>query len=133
VPGAGHGDEGDASFQGPAQETDQAQNETLPAQPKPTHAEMPANAEAVSEVESKPAKPKAKEAEIITVDFESAGQQTAGLVTAHPKPAKRLNARERAKANAKDGTTPDMKAKAKSKAEAKAEAKAKRKKSKAAS
>jgi hypothetical protein len=70
-----------------------------------------------------------KEAEIITVNFETAGHVTAGLVTAHPKPAKRLNAKERARANAKDGTTPDMKAKAKSKAEAKA----KRKKSKAAS
>ena len=32
APGAGHGDEGDASFQGPAQE------ELLSAQPKPTNA-----------------------------------------------------------------------------------------------
>jgi hypothetical protein len=51
-----------------------------------------------------------------------------GLVTVRAKPEKRLNAKERAKANAKDGLTPDMKAKAKSKAEAKAAAKAKRKK-----
>ena len=126
APGAGHGDEGDASFQGPAQErqeTPQADKEPLPASPKPANAET-----AASEVESKSAIAKPKEAEIITVDFESAGHATAGLVMAHPKPAKRLNAKERAKANAKDGTRPDMTAKAKSKAEAKA----KRKKSKAA-
>jgi hypothetical protein len=36
-------------------------------------------------------------------------------VTAHPKPAKRLNAKERAKADAKDGIRPDMKAKSKAK------------------
>ena len=129
APGAGHGDEGDASFQGPAQE------ETLPASPKPTNAEKPANAEtAVSDVEAKFEISKPKQAEIIAVNFETAGGVSTGLVTAHPKPAKRLNARERAKkANAKDGITPEMKAMAKSKAEAKAEAKAKRKKSKAAS
>ena len=55
-------------------------------------------------------------------------RETSGLVTVRAKPEKRLNAKERAKANAKDGITPDMKAKAKSKAEAKAAAKAKRKK-----
>ena len=122
APGAGHGDEGDASFQGPAQE------ETLPASPKPTQTETTvSDVEAKSKIKSEISKP--KQAEIIAVNFETAGGVSSGLVTAHPKPAKRLNAKERAKANAKDGTTPDMKAKAKSKAEAKA----KRKKIKAGS
>jgi hypothetical protein len=48
-----------------------------------------------------------------------------GLSTAHPKPEKRKNAKERAKekyakADTKDGTTPDMTATAKSKVAAKA-------------
>ena len=94
---------------------------------------MPTEAEiAISEDAAKPETANPKQAEIIAVNFESAGRVTAGLVTAHPKPAKRLNAKQRAKANAKDGITPDMKAKAKSKAEAKAQAKAKRKKMRAA-
>ncbi len=67
-----------------------------------------------------PRRSKPKQAEIIAVNFEAAGGVSTGLVTAHPKPAKRLNAKERAKADAKDGIRPDMKAKAKSKAEAKA-------------
>ena len=51
--------------------------------------------------------------------------EASGLSTAHPKPAKRKNAKERAKekyakANTKDGTTPDMTATAKSKAATKA-------------
>jgi len=71
-----------------------------------------------------------------TADVIDAKPVGAGLATAHPKPAKRLNAKERAKEKyAKertgDRTTPGMTAKAKSKAEAKAE-RAKRKKSKAA-
>jgi hypothetical protein len=115
APGAGHGDEGDASFQGPAQE------QVLPAQPKPTLAEAPGKPEAaISDVAAKSEISKPKQAEIIAVNFETASSVTTGLVTAHPKPAKRLNAKERAKANAKDGIRPDTKAKAKSKAEAKA-------------
>ena len=102
----------------------------MPTKPeKPTEAEI-----AISEDEPKLETWNPKQAEIIAVNFESAGGVTAGLVTAHPKPAKRLNAKQRA--NARDGITPDMKAKTKSKAEAKAQAKAqakaKRKKSRAA-
>jgi hypothetical protein len=106
----------------------------MPTQVLPTNAELPPYAEtpAVSEaphsgVEERSGRAKPKQAEIVAVNFEAAGGVAAGLVTAHPKPAKRLNAKERAKANAKDGIRPDMKAKAKSKAAAKA-AKAKRKK-----
>ena len=99
----------------------------------PTKAEEPTQTEiARADDAAKLETSNPKQAEIIAVNFESAGRVTAGLVTAHPKPAKRLNAKQRAKANAKDGTTPDMKAKAKSKAQAKAQAKAKRKKLRAA-
>ena len=114
APGAGHGDEGDASFQGPAQE----QNEALPASPEPTNAE--------AAIVSLPTSRKAKKAEV--------------TVTSIPKPERRKNAKERAKGKieqtfknkaAKDGTTPDTTAKAKSKAASKAE-KTKLKKSKPA-
>ena len=125
APGAGHGDEGDASLQGPAQEKE------LPASPKPTQADAAIFAgepsgessgePSVIALAAKLAKPEA--ANEIAV-----ARETSGLVTVRAKPAKRLNAKERAKANAKDGITPEMKAKAKSKAEAKAAAKAKRKK-----
>jgi hypothetical protein len=144
APGAGHGGEGDASLQGPAQE----EIETLPAQPKPTqeptnkptNAAAPAETEpkisagAVIELKSRIRKPKAADATAVAAE----GRQ---LATAHPKPEKRLNAKERARAKfkakngsqngakddakkdakntAKDGTTP-MTAKAKSKAETKA-------------
>ncbi|MSP33225.1 MAG: hypothetical protein EXR03_10500 [Pseudolabrys sp.] len=60
-----------------------------------------------------------------TADAIDAKPMGAGLVTSHPKPAKRLNAKERAKArfkdksSAEDGTTPTMTAKAKSKTETK--------------
>jgi hypothetical protein len=59
------------------------------------------------------------------VDVPAAVPEVSGLSTAHPKPEKRLNAKERAKAKfakaeTKDGTTPDMTAKAKSKVAAKA-------------
>ena len=116
---------------------------SLPASPKPTNSEEltntnePTQAEtplqagettnpetAISAVKEKSKRKsersKPKQAEIIAVNFEAAGGVSTGLVTAHPKPAKRLNAKERAKADAKDGIRPDMKAKAKSKAEAKA-------------
>ena len=124
APGAGHGDEGDASFQGPAQDA------TLPASPKPTNkpTNKPTQADvdaanaalsSVIELKARIAKPEA---------VATTMRETSGLVTTRPKPEKRLNAKERAKVNAKDGITPDMKAKAKSKAVAKAAAKAKRKK-----
>ncbi|MEX0751411.1 MAG: hypothetical protein WD073_00600 [Xanthobacteraceae bacterium] len=112
VPGAGHGDEGDASFQGPAQE----QIETLPEQPKPTHAEVAVSDDAPgSVIELHTAKSAAADTTPVT-------RAASGLVTTRPKPAKRLNAKERAKAkfktkSAEDGTRPDMTAKAKSKAE----------------
>ena len=141
APGAGHGDEGDASFQGPAQEHDQAQ--ALPAQPKPTHAEKPTYAEKPTNAE-KPANPeavtcadaassvielKARTTKAKTAVVPAVNRETGGLVTAHPKPAKRLNAKERAKekyaknrtenrteSRTEDRTKPNTTAKAKSKA-----------------
>jgi hypothetical protein len=119
APGAGHGDEGDASFQGPAQE------EALSAQPKPTNAKVPTNAEAATNdagsvitLAARTAKPEA---------VETAARETGGLVMTRPKPEKRKNAKERAKEkyarkDTADGTTP-MTAKAKSKGETKAESK----------
>ena len=133
-PGAGLSEEGDASLQGPAREKDQAQIETLPAQPKPTNPKKPANPEAktatsadeasaVIELAARTTKPKA--AEVTAVPRERDGQ-----VTVRAKPEKRKNAKERAKEKyakkygkkgAEDGTTPDTTAKAKSKAEQKAD------------
>ena len=93
APGAGHGDEGDASFQGPAQE------EALPAQPKPTN-EMPAaqvdidaaNAalSSVIELKARMKKPEAADTPAVT-------RETGGLVTVRAKPEKRKNAQQRAK------------------------------------
>jgi hypothetical protein len=154
APGAGHGDEGDASFQGPAQE------EVLSAQPKPTHSE--ANmASSVIELTARIAKPETNETArrtqgFVTVrpkpekrlnakerlkarrqkDNPAAAEATAvtpeasGLSTAHPKPEKRKNAKERAKErytknSTEGGTTPDTTAKAKSKVETKKAKKAK--------
>ena len=89
APGAGHGDEGDASFQGPAQE------ETLSAQPKPTNAKVATNTEAptneassVITLAARIVKPEA---------VETAARGTGGLVMTRPKPEKRLNAKDRAK------------------------------------
>jgi hypothetical protein len=83
APGAGHGDEGDASFQGPAQE------ETLSAQPKPTNAKVPTNeASSVITLAARIVKPEA---------VETAVRETNGLVMTRPKPEKRLNAKDRAK------------------------------------
>jgi len=134
APGAGHGDEGDSSFQGPAQEQ---LNEPLPVQPKPTNAEEPTNFDAetnsggaVIALAARSNKPKATAPTAVV-------REAGGLVTTRPKPEKRKNAKERAKAkfakkngakddakdDAKDGTTP-MTAKAKSEAESKAKAKA---------
>ena len=129
APGAGHGDEGDASFQGPAQETDQAQIEALPAQPKPTKPEVENTDDApgaVIELAVRTKKPASAEATAVLREAEA-------LVTVRPKPEKRKNAKERAKEkyakkNTKDGTTPDTTAKAKSKVDKKAETKAKKSK-----
>jgi hypothetical protein len=133
--GAGHGEKGDALNLGPAQE----RLAPLPAQPKPTNAEKPANPENVTSddepstvIALKARTRKAEAAEVTAVVAEAVG-----LATAHPKPAKRKNARERAKDkyaknnaknSAKDRTTPTMTAKAKSKAEKKADTKAKKSK-----
>src|SRR5665647_2492635 len=125
APGAGHGDEGDASFQGPAQEQDQAH--ALPAQPKPTHAEKLATPEAVTSADaaSSVIELKARTTKAKTAAVPAVNRETGGLVTAHPKPAKRLNAKERAKEKyakkrtenrTEDRTTPNTTAKAKSKA-----------------
>jgi hypothetical protein len=121
--GAGHGEAGDAPSQGPARE------EVLSAQPKSANPDKPAN--------SKPND--AKSAPVIelarAVKSEAAEAREANLVTSRPKPEKRKNAKERAKAKfagndakdkdktAEDGTRP-MTATAKSEAEAKAERKA---------
>lgn len=148
APGAGHGDEGDASFQGPAQ----VATETLPEWPKPTKqatTNKPAHASASIEAREDTATAAIKDASasIIVlrpdqpvIDSEAAGQQT-DVALAHPKPSRRLNAKQRAQAklkgnsakenSARDGTTPDTTATAKSKAEAKVEAKAKAKAKKA--
>ena len=133
--GAGHGEKGDALNLGPAQE----RLAPLPAQPKPTNAEKPANPENVTSddepstvIALKARTRKAEAAEVTAVVAEAVG-----LATAHPKPGKRKNARERAKDkyaknnaknSAKDRTTPTMTAKAKSKAEKKADTKAKKSK-----
>ncbi len=89
APGAGHGDEGDASFQGPAQE------EVLSAQPKPTNAKVPTNPKVATD----------EAASVITLAVriakpevvETTARKTSGLVMTRPKPEKRLNAKDRAK------------------------------------
>ena len=103
APGAGHGGEGDASLQGPAQERE----EPLSAQPKSTY--MPTNKPTI---------------------FETTPRE-AGLVMTRPKPEKRKNAKERAKdkvakKSTEDGTRP-MTATAKSKEQSKAKSKAENK------
>ena len=98
APGAGHGDEGDASFQGPAQE------EVLPASPKPTNqvsiqedkpAQVDINAanaalSSVIELKARMKKPEAADTAAVT-------RETGGLVTVRAKPEKRKNAQQRAK------------------------------------
>ena len=124
APGAGHGDKGDALSQGSAQER---LDERHPGQPKPTQTETAISDEAQSQVINLARVVKAETAETVTREANS-------LVMTRPKPEKRKNAKERAKAKfakdetandktAKDGTTP-MTATAKSGAEAKAKAKA---------
>ena len=89
APGAGHGDEGDASFQGPAQE------ETLSAQPKPTNAKVPTNAEAATDEAGSVITLAARVAKPEMTGMAARG--TGGLVMTRPKPEKRLNAKDRAK------------------------------------
>ena len=85
APGAGHGGEGDASLQGPAQDERQDLQEKAPQpeQPKPTHASSDASIIAL-----RIAKPDA-------VDTTAATHETSGLVMTRPKPEKRKNAKER--------------------------------------
>ena len=77
-------------------------------------------------------KPEAAEEEVAAVAPAASGLETGGLATAHPKPEKRKNAKERAqekikekyakksiKQSTEDRTTPTMTAKAKSKVETK--------------
>jgi len=97
-----------------------------PEQPKPANADAAEDAAIVSLTPPRPTKQKASDV----------------TVTSIPKPARRKNAKERAKEKfkvkpAEDGTTPDTTAKAKSKADlmkaerktAKAERKARKRKS----
>ena len=85
---------------GPAQE----RLTPLAAQPKPTHAEKPANPETAvcaaepSSVIALTARSKKAKAADVTADTRAA----AGLVTVRPKPEKRKNAKERAKERAKE-------------------------------
>jgi hypothetical protein len=147
APGAGHGDEGDASFQGPAQE------EALSAQPKPTNAEATADeagsviplASRIAKTETGKATARETHCRVMTrpkpekrlnardraktrkAADEAAPAAPEGSGLSHPKPEKRKNAKERAKEkyarkDTADGTTPTT-AKAKSKVETKAEAK----------
>jgi hypothetical protein len=125
-PGAGHGEEGDALSQGPAQEGEKAQMDTLPAQPKPAYSDIAAafdQEDAADEDDAKETADGAVIALATRIKREGPAQaraKTAALVQTHPKPPRRKNARERAKEkHAKDGTTPVMTAKAKSKAEKK--------------
>jgi hypothetical protein len=95
APGAGHGGEGDASLQGPAQEKDQdkdqAQLDTLPEQPKPTNASADVSEDAPSSIIAlRTATREARETN-------AAPHDTSGLVMTRPKPEKRKNAKERAK------------------------------------
>jgi hypothetical protein len=98
--GAGYGEKGDALNLGPAQE----RLTPLAAQPKPTHAEKPANPETAvcaaepSTVIALMARSKKAKTANVTADTRAA----AGLVTVRPKPEKRKNAKERAKEKAKD-------------------------------
>jgi hypothetical protein len=97
--GAGHGGEGDASLQGPAQE------EVLPASPKPTQEDIPAQVDidaanaALSSVIELKARRNAKPQ---TAETTAAPREADGLVTVRAKPEKRKNAQERAKERAKN-------------------------------
>jgi hypothetical protein len=110
APGAGHGDESNASFQGSAQE----QIEALPASPKPANLQADSSG-SVIELTARTMKP-----EVV----ETVARETTSLVMTRPKPEKRKNAKERAREKyTKDRTTPDMTAKAKFKVETKSKGK----------
>ena len=123
APGAGHGEVGDAPQQGPAQQ----RKVPLAAQPKSANANKSANAETAA---SDAANPVIELARASKTEAAQTVTRDSGLVMTRPKPEKRKNAKERAKAKfakakdtdeAKDGTTP-MTATAKSEAETKAKA-----------
>lgn len=140
APGAGHGGEGDASLQGPAQDDNTALIEAHPAQPKPTHPDAELSEAAPSSaIELNVIEFKTRLANKLAADEAAGTNDTGDLAIAHPKPAKRKNARERArerldKKYAKDGTTPETTAKAKSGAKLRTQArKLARTESKAAS
>lgn len=103
APGAGHGDEGDASFQGPAQEKDQAQIKALPAQPKPTN--KPTNpdddAAASEDAPSSVIALAAVTARLKAAEVTAAPRGGDGQVTVRAKPEKRKNAKEKAKDRAR--------------------------------
>ena len=87
APGAGHGGEGDASLQGPAQDERQDLQEEAPQpeQPKPTNASSDASIIAL------------RVAKRDADDTTAATHESSGLVMTRPKPEKRKNAKERAK------------------------------------
>ena len=101
APGAGHGDEGDASFQGPAQEEDQAQIEALPAQPKPTNPEAAMSAQAQGSVIELAARTATRTTKLKAAEVTAVPRAGDGQVTVRPKPEKRKNAKERAKERAR--------------------------------
>ncbi len=132
--GAGHGEAGDAPQQGSAQEPIEA----LAAQPKPANktTHKPANAKRQTHAETAVPDATGPVIELARASKPAAaqtGMRENGLVMTRPKPEKRKNAKERAKAKfakgqddkgeAKDGTRP-MTATAKSAAETKAKTKA---------
>ena len=121
--GAGDSTEGDPSA---AKEPAQARIEPPPAQPKPANSEAVTSDDAPSALIALAA----RTTKLNAADATAVTREAAGLVTVRPKPAKRKNAKERAKEKyAKDGTTPAMTAKAKSKVDKAAGAKAKKSKS----
>jgi hypothetical protein len=95
APGASHGDEGDASFQGPAQDKE------LPALPKPT------NKLTDNTTDNTTDKPTHSEADVtgsvieLTPRIAKPEAETGGQVTVRAKPEKRKNAKERAKERAR--------------------------------
>jgi hypothetical protein len=93
APGASHGDEGDASFQGPAQDKE------LPALPKPTNSDAEV---AVSEVApSSVIELATRTTKLKAAEVTAAPRGGEGQVTVRAKPEKRKNAQERAKDRAR--------------------------------
>ena len=94
APGAGHGGEGDASLQGPAQE------EVLSVLPKSANEistnEVSTKLETATNTDDGTVIPLV--ARIAKPETEETKHETSGLVMTRPKPEKRLNAQQRAKA-----------------------------------